>query len=115
MTAEASFLLAILRDPAAVVAPDSLDWPRLLEMAETHGVLPAFCKSYSGALPPEFAESSRRHWTCSAFLASELERLLAEFAGLTLVAITRGDDGSLLVGRREWHSTLGFRLRWRIR
>jgi fructokinase len=35
------------------------------------------------------------------------ERLLAEFHGLTLVAITRGGSGSLLVGRSEWHEHPG--------
>jgi fructokinase len=35
------------------------------------------------------------------------DRILAEFAGLTLVAITRGGDGSLLVGRTEWHEHAG--------
>ena len=35
------------------------------------------------------------------------ERLLEMFAGLTLVAITRGGDGSLLVGRSEWHEHAG--------
>ena len=35
------------------------------------------------------------------------ELLLAEFAGLTLVAITRGGEGSLLVGRTEWNEHPG--------
>ena len=35
------------------------------------------------------------------------ELLLAEFAGLTLVAITRGGEGSLLVGRSKWNEHPG--------
>jgi fructokinase len=38
----------------------------------------------------------------AASLRESAERLLAEFDGLTLVAITRGGEGSLLVGRSEW-------------
>ena len=38
----------------------------------------------------------------AASLREGAERLLAEFAGLTLVAITRGGEGSLLAGRSEW-------------
>jgi fructokinase len=40
-------------------------------------------------------------------LREAAERLLDEFAGLTLVAITRGGAGSLLVGRSEWHEHPG--------
>jgi fructokinase len=39
------------------------------------------------------------------------ERLLSEFAGLTLVAITRGGEGSLLVSRSEWHEHPGIRIK----
>jgi fructokinase len=35
------------------------------------------------------------------------ELLLAEFPNLSLVAITRGGEGSLLVGRSEWHQHPG--------
>ena len=35
------------------------------------------------------------------------ERLLKEFPQLSLVAITRGGSGSLLVGRSEWHAHPG--------
>jgi fructokinase len=35
------------------------------------------------------------------------ERLLGEFPDLRMVAITRGDHGSLLVTRREWHEHPG--------
>jgi fructokinase len=43
----------------------------------------------------------------AASLRESAERLLAEFPGLTLVAITRGGEGSLLVGRSEWHEHAG--------
>jgi fructokinase len=43
----------------------------------------------------------------AASLRESAERLLAEFAGLTLVAITRGGEGSLLVGRSEWNEHPG--------
>lgn len=40
-------------------------------------------------------------------LRAGAERLLTEFSGLKLVAITRGGEGSLLVGRSEWHEHPG--------
>jgi fructokinase len=43
----------------------------------------------------------------AASLREGADRLLSEFAGLTLVAITRGGEGSLLVGRTEWHEHRG--------
>src|SRR5271169_1817343 len=78
MTPEAEFLLATLRDIGAV-APDSIDWQYLLLLAESHGVLPIFCKNYSGELPEAYIDSFRRQWTSSVFLASELEYLQEEF------------------------------------
>jgi fructokinase len=39
------------------------------------------------------------------------DRLLEHFAGLTLVAITRGGEGSLLVGRSEWNEHPGIRIK----
>ena len=36
------------------------------------------------------------------------ERILEEFPQLTLVAVTRGEKGSLLVSRSEWHYHAGF-------
>ena len=39
------------------------------------------------------------------------DRLLAEFGGLKLVAITRGGEGSLLVGRGEWDEHPGVPVR----
>ena len=47
----------------------------------------------------------------AASLRESAERLLAEFAGLTLVAITRGGEGSLLVGRSEWNEHPGISTR----
>jgi fructokinase len=41
-------------------------------------------------------------FTAPASLREGADRLLEEFAGLTLVAITRGGEGSLLVSRSEW-------------
>lgn len=43
----------------------------------------------------------------AATLREGAERLLAQFAGLKLVAITRGGEGSLLMGRSEWHEHPG--------
>jgi len=42
-----------------------------------------------------------------ASLRAGAERLLREFPALSLVAITRGGEGSLLVGRSEWHEHPG--------
>jgi fructokinase len=42
-----------------------------------------------------------------ASLKEGAEMLLSEFAGLSLVAVTRGGEGSLLVGRSEWHEHPG--------
>ena len=47
----------------------------------------------------------------AASLRESAERLLAEFDGLALVAITRGGEGSLLVGRSEWHEHPGISTR----
>jgi fructokinase len=38
------------------------------------------------------------------------ERILVEFPSLTLVAITCGGEGSLLVGRTEWHEHPGIKI-----
>jgi fructokinase len=40
-------------------------------------------------------------------LRAGAEQLLAAFPNLTLVAITRGGEGSLLVGRSDWHEHPG--------
>jgi hypothetical protein len=80
MSREADFLLAVLRGNSPVFDTASLDWDQLLVLAESHGVLPAFCRSYSGRLPNTFLESIRRHWATAALLATELDRLLQLFA-----------------------------------
>jgi fructokinase len=43
----------------------------------------------------------------TAILRMAAERLLAEFPPLRMVAVTRGDHGSLLVTREEWHEHPG--------
>ena len=40
-------------------------------------------------------------------LRAGAERLLEEFPGLNLVAITRGAEGSLMVGRKQWNAHPG--------
>jgi Uncharacterised nucleotidyltransferase len=79
MTAEAEFLLATLRGTVPAV-PQSLDWQALLDLAESHGVLAIFRKRFSGTLPDLFTDRLRAQWAASAFLASELQGLLEEFA-----------------------------------
>jgi fructokinase len=49
--------------------------------------------------------------SAASSLRESAERLLAEFSGLTLVAITRGGEGSLLVGRSEWDEHPGIATR----
>jgi len=44
----------------------------------------------------------------SAFLRSAGRRVLAEFPGLQMVAVTRGRRGSLLITRDEWNEHPGF-------
>ncbi len=44
-------------------------------------------------------------------LQAGAEQLLAEFTNLTLVAITRGGEGSLLVGQSEWHEHPGISIK----
>jgi hypothetical protein len=78
MTPEAEFLLRTLQD-TGVSAPKSLDWQALLSFAETHGVLPIFCKNHSGVLPEQFAAPARCQWTLSAWLATELQGVLEQF------------------------------------
>jgi hypothetical protein len=119
MPREASFLLAALRnDPAE--AADSVDWAELLVFAETHGVLPSFCRSYSESLPETFIDSFRRQWTTSALLAGELEALLELFQSHEIevlplkgpllaehlygsVSLRTSDDLDLLVHASDFH------------
>jgi len=79
MNVEAAFLLDVLRN-TAVDTPPSIDWNRLLLLAETHGVLPVFCSNYPGILSELIIKSFRRDWASSAFLAGELELILALFS-----------------------------------
>jgi fructokinase len=46
--------------------------------------------------------------TSLEWLRLAAERLLAEYPSLRMVAVTRGDHGSLLVTRDEWHEHPGF-------
>jgi fructokinase len=55
-------------------------------------------------LPLEEEPASRR-------LLVGAERLLSEFPTLQMIAITRGDRGSLLVTREEWHEHPGVTIR----
>jgi hypothetical protein len=78
MTSESKFLLATLRH-GSDDAPASIDWQALLELADSHGVLPLFCNKYSGKLPEIFESRVRSQWIAAAFLTSELEGLLEQF------------------------------------
>lgn len=78
MAGESEFLLATLQD-RHLTAPNSIDWNRLLVLAESHSVLPVFCRNYAGDLPDIFVDSFRRQWASSAFMAAELEGLLGQF------------------------------------
>ena len=79
MSRETHFLLAVLKGSTPDVEPNSINWADLLLLAESHGVFPAFCRAYSGNLPETFRERLRTHWATSAFLTSELDRLLRLF------------------------------------
>jgi hypothetical protein len=78
MTSESEFLLATLRGQGAP-APPSINWQVLLDLAESHGVLPLFCRDFSEGLPETFVDGLRTQWGRSAFLATELEGLLKQF------------------------------------
>ncbi len=78
MSREAHFLLGVLRG-SSTGDSDTIDWDDLLLFAESHGMFPAFCKSYSGELPNKFRECLRGHWATSARLATELLRVLELF------------------------------------
>ena len=80
MSKEACLLLAVLRGSTTEGDSDSVNWDELLLLAESHGVFPAFCRSYSGELPKIFRDRLRSHWAASAHLANELHRLLELFA-----------------------------------
>jgi Uncharacterised nucleotidyltransferase len=78
MSKEAHFLLGVLRG-GSTDDSDSINWDQLLLLAESHGVFPAFCRSYSGELPKIFRDRLRGHWATSAHLTNELHRLLELF------------------------------------
>jgi hypothetical protein len=119
MTSESKFMLATLQRGDAV-APASIDWQALLDLADSHGVLPLFCKNYSGKLPETFVSRMRSQWIASAFLTSELEGLLEQFCvhGLEVLplkgpllaqalygspCLRSSDDLDLLVRRRDFN------------
>jgi hypothetical protein len=119
MTPESKFLLATLRR-GDDVAPGPIDWQALLELADSHGVLPLFCKKYSGKLPEIFERRMRSQWIAAASLTSELEGLLEQFCihglevlplkGPLLALVLYGspclrsyDDLDLLVQRRDFN------------
>jgi hypothetical protein len=77
MTSE--FLLATLRGQCPP-APPSINWQVLLDLAESHGVLPLFCEDFSHELPETFVSRLRTQWAVSAFLATQLEGLLEQFS-----------------------------------
>ena len=83
MTSETEFLLATLRGTHTAV-PESVNWQALLDLAESHGVLPIFCSQFNGVLPEALAARLRTEWTASAFLATELQGVLREFSSLGL-------------------------------
>jgi hypothetical protein len=78
MTSESEFLLATLRGPGTP-APPSINWQVLLDLAESHGVLPLFRRDFSEELPETFVDRLRIQWGRSAFLATELEGILKQF------------------------------------
>jgi len=80
MSKEVQFLLAVLNGRASDIDNSSVNWDELLVLAESHGLLPAFCRSYSRELPKTWRERLRSHWAMSARFASELQRLLDLFA-----------------------------------
>ena len=119
MTSESDFLLATLQR-GGNVAPASIDWQALLELADSHGVLPLFFKKYSGQLPDTFVSRVRSQWIAAAFLTSELEGLLEQFSlhGLEVLplkgpllaqalygspGLRPSDDLDLLVQRQDFN------------
>jgi hypothetical protein len=99
MTPEARFLLDTLGNTGAV-APPTLDWPALLQLAESHGLFMLFCRDFPAQLPEEFADRARSQWTSAAFLAGELKSLLWEFSrqGIDVIALKGPLMASLLYG-----------------
>ncbi len=79
MTRETEFLLATLRG-AHTAVPESVNWEALLDLADSHRVLPIFCRNLAGASPEALTDAVRVQWADAAFLASELQGLLREFS-----------------------------------
>jgi Uncharacterised nucleotidyltransferase len=100
MTSESEFLLATLRGQGTP-APPSINWEVLLDLAESHGVLPLFCRNFSGELPTTFVGHLQTQWARSAFLATELEGLLRPFGlhGIEVLALKGPVMGETLYGR----------------
>jgi hypothetical protein len=100
MTSESEFLLATLRGQG-IPAPPSIDWQVLLDLAESHGVLPLFCRDFSHELPETFVSCLRTQWARSAFLATELEGLLKQFSlhGIEVLPLKGPVMAELLYGR----------------
>jgi hypothetical protein len=86
MTPEAEYLLASLRHGAAEL-PCHIDWDTLFLLADTHGVLPLFYRSYRGTLPGNFVERMREQWASTLYLTNELNRILDRFEEQTIQVI----------------------------
>ncbi len=88
MTSESDLLLATLRGPGASVPP-SINWQALLDLAESHGVLPLFCRDFPGEMPETILNRLHTQWAMAAFLATELEGLLQQFClhGIEVLAL----------------------------
>jgi hypothetical protein len=99
MTRETEFLLATLRGPHTAV-PEAVNWEALLDLADSHRVLPIFCRNLAGASPEALTTAVRVQWAASAFLASELQGLLREFGlhGLEVLPLKGPLLGEALYG-----------------
>jgi hypothetical protein len=99
MTRESEFLLATLRGTSAPETA-SFDWPALFELADTHGVLPIFCRQFRGTLPDRFVTRNRGEWKNSASLSCDLELLLKQFSlsGLDVLPLKGPLLGQALYG-----------------
>jgi hypothetical protein len=100
VTSESDFLLATLRGQGTP-APSSINWQVLLDLAESHRVLPLFCRNFSGELPETFKVRLRTRWARSAFLATELEGLLKQFVlrGIEVLSLKGPVMAEALYGR----------------
>src|SRR5271156_2734678 len=100
MTSESEFLLATLRGQGTP-APPSINWQVLLDLAESHGVLPLFGRDFSDELPETFVGCLRTQWAKSAFLATELEALLQQFSlhGIEVLSLKGPVMAEALYGR----------------